>query len=667
MRFFSSIWFLFVFLSFSAHAQNGIDSLRKILKGKESDSIKIQAHVGICQALINNPTERNSAIKEMSDFCEQIEQTHLKALCLRKVGVMYGRISEFDKALEYSFRSAELFEKKDDKFGLANCFNNIASFYNQKASLTKDDHLQERSLEYHFKGMQLRIAINDTSELVNSYNNIGNTYMSMEEYNKALDYFKKAQELYIRKGEESSIQMINSNLGECYYHLGIKENNAGYLRTSLHYLLSVYRKQKTNVNSIHESEINSRIGKVYTELGNLSVGLPFLEKGLAIAKHINNKSAIEDALKGLAEYYLRLGNHKKAFEMQRLQMMYKDSLINEKNISSIEQMQTAYQTSEKDKQIDKLNTEKAIKDSELETQRVVIFSVIGAIVSTLLIIIVIYSRYNLKKKANLQLQEAYHNIEIKNKQITDSINYARRIQQALLPPQDLLKKHFNDFFVYYAPKDIVSGDFYWFTEHQNRLYVAVADCTGHGVPGALMSMIGNTLLHEIINQKNISSPGDILFHLDKGVKNALRQSGSDLISQDDGMDISICCIDVKQPLLLEYACANHSIFVKSGKTVTELTGDIFSIGGDYSSVEKTFETKTHPIEPNAYVVMSTDGYYDQFGGEKGSKFLISRFEKLIAESDFEKHNQPEIFSEAILLWRGLHKQTDDILVAGFKI
>lgn len=648
-------------------AQKSADSLKTIINGNFNDSLKITAYTSLCQSLINQPAERMGVLKEMVAFCDQIKTPRLQALCFRKVGVAYGNINEFDKALAFSFKSAELFEKLNHKEGLANCYNNIASYYNNKGSLTGDRQFYKRSIDYHLKSIQLRTEINDTSQLVNSYNNIGSAYLSMEEHEKALEYLKKAYEIYLKKGEKSALQMVRSNLGDCYFMLGVKEKNPGYLRTALHYLLGVYREISQDDKSSRYSELNISIGNIYCETGNFTVGIPFLQKGLEIALEIDDKSAIMSASSGLAEAYEKSGNHKKALEMMKLHLNYKDSLINEKNINSIEQMQTAYQTSQKDRQIDQLNSEKAIKDAELGRQRTIIFSVIGAIISAMIMVVIIWSRYNLKKKANMQLHEAYQKIEFKNRQITDSINYAKRIQQAILPPNELLQQHLKNFFVYYAPKDIVSGDFYWFTEHKGYRFFAVVDCTGHGVPGALMSMIGNTLLHEIINQKEIISPGDILFHLDKGVKNALRQSGSDLISQDDGMDISICRIDAINPSTLHYACANHSVFIKSGKTVTELHGDIYSIGGDYSTIEKQFETKTFALQPDSFIILSTDGYYDQFGGEKSSKFLITRFEKLIEETELHKTDASEAFSRAILLWRGLNKQTDDILVAGFKV
>jgi len=648
-------------------AQHTQDSLREIIKTSENDSIKIMAYTGLCNSYINEPKKALEALSEMNGYCEKIKDERSKALGLRKVGAIYSYLNYYDRALEYTYKAADLFETVNDKNGLAFCYNNIGNFYNYKGEFTGDKRFQERSIEYHLKSIALRDTVKDTVALQMSFNNIGNSYMAFGDYGKALTYYLKSYTMAKRANAIKPFEMISENMGNCYMRLGAKEMNAGYYKQALYYFTSVMKNYHGNNPSRTYANGFVSIGYIYSKIGNSSLGISYLQKGLAIAKDIDDKSAIKDAAEKLSEAYEKSGEYAKALELMHVYNANKDSLINEKNTSSTEEMQTLFQTSKKDKEIEKLNIEKRITDAEILRQRTIIFSTVGAVISILVLVLVLWSRFNLKKKANLQLSDAYKKIEIKNQQITDSINYSKRIQSAILPPIDLINSKLNNFFIYYASKDIVSGDFYWFSEHENKLFFIVVDCTGHGVPGALMSMIGNTLLNEIINQKNITLPGEILSHLNKGVKHALRQSGSDGISQDDGMDVSICCIDKSNKNTLLYACANHSIFVKSKNAIVELTGDIYSIGGDFGSTEKSFETKTHIIEPNSFIVMSTDGYYDQFGGNNDSKFLISRFEQLILETNLESKDVAAVLEKAHLSWRGLQKQTDDVLVAGFKV
>ncbi len=660
-----SVLLVSFFRSFSDRAE---DSLRSIINGDSNDSLKIMAYTSLCYVRITEPNKAVSVLKEMEEMCDKkLKSQKLKALCLRKLGVMYGNLNFFDKALEFTFRSAHIFEELNDKEGIANCYNNIGSFYNNKGEFTADKLFYKRSIEYHLKAIDIRIAINDTDQTVNSYNNIGNTYMSIEDYDKALEFFNKAYKIYARVADFNAMEMINSNLGDCYLRMSLKNKNNALLKQSLYYFLNVLKNfNGTNPNDRYAGCYMS-VGRIYSAMGNTSLGITYLEKAIAMSKSIRDKNIIRNTAEQLARAYEAAGDYKKALENFHLFNAYKDSLLNEKSSGNIEEMQALYQTSQKDREIEKLNDEKKIKDAELSRQRTVIFSSIFGVLSISILVLVLLSRSALKKKAHRQLTSAYKKIEIKNQQITDSINYSKRIQSAILPPIELVSKQLKNFFIYYAPKDIVSGDFYWFTENNNKLIFIVVDCTGHGVPGALMSMIGNTLLNEIINQKDIVEPNEILDQLNKGVKHSLRQSGSDNVSQDDGMDVSVCCIDKKDPSVLKYACANHSIFVKANNKVTELTGDIYSIGGDFGKTEKSFQNKKHKLEPNSYIVMSSDGYYDQFGGAKDSKFLISRFEELILNTDLEKNNVAEVFEKEISGWKGSQKQTDDILVAGFKI
>jgi serine phosphatase RsbU (regulator of sigma subunit) len=658
---------VFVFSFFRAFSGNTEDSLRAIIKNESNDSLKTMAYSALSYVLIAEPGKVLELLKEMEVMSDKIKSQKIKALCLRKIGVAYGNLNYFNKALEFTFRSAEIFEKLNDKEGLANCYNNIGSYYNNKGEFTKDVLFYKRSIEYHLKAIDIRLAINDTAQTCNSYNNIGNTYMSIEDYEKALEFFNKASEIYSRYKDFNSIEMINSNLGDCYLRMALKSKNKAYLKQSLYYFLNVLKNYNgTNQSDRYAGSFMS-VGRIYAAMGNNSLGITYLEKAIAMSKSIHDKNTTKSAAEQLAAAHEANGEYKKALEYFHLYNMYKDSLLNEKSSDNIEQMQALYQTSQKDREIEKLNNEKRIKDAELSRQRTTIISSIGAGLFVLILVLVLLSRSALKKKAHKQLGAAYKKIEIKNQQITDSINYSKRIQNAILPPIDLVSKSLNNFFIYYSPKDIVSGDFYWFSENSNKLFFIVVDCTGHGVPGALMSMIGNTLLNEIINQKDVLEPGEILNQLNKGVKHSLRQSGSDFVSQDDGMDVSVCCIDKKDPSVLKYACANHSVFVKSNNKVVELTGDIYSIGGDFVNTEKSFENKTHKLEPNSFVVMSTDGYYDQFGGAKDSKYLISRFEELILNTNLENSNTAEVFEKEIVKWKGSQKQTDDILIAGFKV
>ncbi len=660
---------LFLLLSFNkGFCDRGEDSIRNIINTSTSDSIKIVSYSNLCFIYANDPESILGILSEMKNYCETLTNENWKALCLRKIGVFYNRMHYFDKGIEYTLQSAALFEKINNKEGLANCYSNLGTMYNGKAELTNDKAFFDRAISYHLKCIELRKELKDTAtQIQNSYLNLGSTYVSSQNYEKALECYNKAYYVYSKvTNDYNGIQLVSLSLGELYLKMAMKERKPEYFKRSYEYFRSV--QQQYSATSTNERYIITliRIGQILCETGKLNDGMGYLLEGFKLSTQIKHKGNILDAADQLVLAYEKKGDYKQADEYLHIYNSVKDSLINEKNRSSTEQMQALYQSSQKDREIEHLNAANEVQNARLNRQRVVIFSSIGGLALILILAFVLLTGYNNKKKANLKLAEAYGKIETKNRQITDSINYSKRIQNAILPPIHNINQHLSNFFVFYQPRDIVSGDFYWFTEHKDKLFFIVADCTGHGVPGALMSMIGNTLLNEIINQQNISDPAQILHHLNDEVMKALHQQQGDLQTQEDGLDISICCID-KKTSALKYASANHTLFIKTKNKITELKGDIFSVGGGMGQTQKQFTTHDFTPESGSFIVMSTDGYYDQFGGAKDTKFLLSNFEELILKIDFEKGNPTKEFQDAFENWKGDRKQTDDVLVAGFKL
>jgi serine phosphatase RsbU (regulator of sigma subunit) len=280
-----------------------------------------------------------------------------------------------------------------------------------------------------------------------------------------------------------------------------------------------------------------------------------------------------------------------------------------------------------------------------------------------------------QQKEELQLQSELlvkNNDELSrtNRLIQDSISYAKRIQDAMLPIQTTIRKFLPDSFVLFKPKDIVSGDFYWFVEQNGVYYIAIADCTGHGVPGAFMSMIGTTLLNEISNEKPNQKPSVIIEKLNKGVITALNQNkDGNPDSQDDGMDITICAINPAEQSI-QIACANHVVFVmhKDKDSVDAIEGDICSVGGLFSAEDKGYTNHEFRYKPGMCVYMFSDGYQDQFGGEHNKKFMASRFKDLLFEhKDLPMNEQKEILDKTFEDWRGTQRQIDDVVVFGVKL
>lgn len=266
-----------------------------------------------------------------------------------------------------------------------------------------------------------------------------------------------------------------------------------------------------------------------------------------------------------------------------------------------------------------------------------------------------------------KLHTAYKKIEDRNKDMVDSINYAKRIQTALLPRLGDFRRIFPESFIFYKPKDIVSGDFFWCYETPTRKYIIMADCTGHGVPGALMSIIGNELLNRIIMEQKVADPARILYMLEDGITGSLKNSGS-ASDVKDGMDIAVCVLEERKRL--HFAGASLSLFLqrKGRNDLTELKGSLFPIGNELDYADKTFDTQTIDVEKGDTIYLSSDGYYSQFGGPHNKKFMRGSFKSLLAGlGGLDMQKRKSLLHVEFERWKGTTTQIDDVMVMGIEI
>ncbi|MCE3277882.1 MAG: serine phosphatase RsbU, regulator of sigma subunit [Bacteroidetes bacterium] len=300
-----------------------------------------------------------------------------------------------------------------------------------------------------------------------------------------------------------------------------------------------------------------------------------------------------------------------------------------------------------------------LQKKEISTQKQLLLLTIICIALLTAFLFMIF-RFNKQKKMT------YLILKDKNKKITDSINYASRIQESILPSNEDIKQLLPDSFIFFKPRDIVSGDFYWLSKVNEKTIIACIDCTGHGVPGAFMSLIGNTLLNEIVNEKHILDPALILKQLHVEVIKALHQD-SERTQSKDGMEMSICVIDYSKKEV-EFAGAMNPLFIIKGDNIIVLKPDVKSIGGDFKPGKTTeFTNQKITIEKNMSLYMFTDGYMDQFGGPDNKKYNLPNFKKLLLEiQSSDMAAQKEKVEKTIEQWQGSQKQIDDMLVIGIR-
>ena len=362
----------------------------------------------------------------------------------------------------------------------------------------------------------------------------------------------------------------------------------------------------------------------------------------------------------------------------------KDSMLNETSTKQIAEMESKYGSEKKQREIESLQQKNDIELLENSKKRTVRNSIIAGFDSCIADGFTDFTTVTLvKKKANDQLSEqnvlieeknrnlqmANSIIEEKNKNITDSINYAKRIQEAILPPKELKYKLFPDAFVLFQPRDIVSGDctFIGLRKKNGKKLIAAVDCTGHGVPGAFMSMIGNAFLNQIVNEKGIVTPSKILDSLREMIITSLKQNNTE---NKDGMDMTVCSFDEKNAVV-EFAGANNPLW-KFSKTSNEfifqeIKGDKQPIGL-YEGAAVPFTNHVIQLKKDDSIYIFTDGYADQFGGDKGKKFKYKNLQKLISSVQHQSMKEQENTLQIQLDdWKGNLEQVDDVLIIGIRI
>lgn len=649
--------------------------------------------------------EASSVAKATQRYSSVINYKKGLASGLMLQGVVLNRTGIYDSALLVLNQSLPLVRELNDSVLLSNVLINMGNAYVYQGK-------HATGLDYFFKGLAIEEKLHVQNNLFKYFNNIGLMFTYQKDCPKALEYTKKAIDLAEKNKDREKVGTLYNNLGLIYMQMDKNDSAFVALHKALQlseaigdkYTMTLclsnlaelvtLRKQyeqafQYNYRSYEISKAEGysdlvafdlvTMGNIRIEQGRYNEAEKYLLEGYALSKEINAKVITKDCLFLVATLYQKKGDYRNAYDYFKLYSEAKDSLLNQDNSKLITEMNTKYTTEKKEKEIELLKKNKEIqnldlnrKKIELNTQRVITASVLASFLLLMIVAGLLFNSYRLKKKANVQLQEAFNLIEEKNKvieksslMITDSITYAKRIQDAVLPAsKEIADMLSDDFFILYKPSQIVSGDFYWCSSQQQKIIFVVADCTGHGVPGAFMSMIGNTLLNEIVNERKITSPGEIAKLLDQKIVHALHQHSES--GQYDGMDISICCID-KEKKEIHYTGAHHSMYIYD-EHLQKIKGDPYSIGGAQHLNSKKFTSRTIAYKQSMRLYLLTDGYCDQSGGEERKRFTSRKFENLLEEIQSMNMMQQQLKLEATFdEWKGSTKQRDDVLVVGIAV
>jgi tetratricopeptide (TPR) repeat protein len=602
---------------------------------------------------------------------------------LNNLGMACMEKGEYNKSIEYLQRSISIDLKLGHIRGLGTSYTNLGNTYGTINQRMEALSCYKKALEYFLK-------IDDKRRIGNSYNNIGTVYQNLKKYDEAEEYHKKALEIRLQIKDEKG-------LASSYTNLGIVENYKGNYIGALPFLeKALVLKEKFGDKFSTINTLNS-LSDANLKLFRVPVAEKHVKRAIQMAIDIKAPGQLKDLYIRAAEVSEAKGDMKSALMYIRRSNDIKDSLFQIESYKKIAEMEARFHNEEKQKENELLRAENQIQEVQNSRKTMVVWIVsIAAVLSLVLGVLAIRGNIQ-KRKANLDLENKNrevneknneitlqkHIIEEKNKDILDSIQYAKRIQEGILPDVELFKAFLPDSFILFLPKDIVSGDFYWCepikankakgreldTTHATpALLFAACDCTGHGVPGAFVTFLGYNALNRCVNEFGLTRPAEILDEMNMLVDETFSRSS---VTVNDGMDISLCYLQVSddgESAVLEYAGANNPLYIirKGGAAVEVFQPDNQPIGRHIT--KKSFTNHKIALKKGDLVFLFSDGFADQFGGSKGKKLKYSRFREILLEcKDKPMESVGEELKKVFASWKGNLEQVDDICVIGVRV
>lgn len=672
--------------------QRAIDSLHVVLKGINernrsdaytiSDTTKVKTLINLSSAhfLVSQNAEAMSAASEARSIVERIlpmaESKYVPLLNKLLANALNGMATiqivqgNYPKADELLSKALELRTKISDEVGMAQTINLKGVLYKGQG-----EHL--KALEQYRKALAIYEKRKDKKGMAMAFNNMGTVFNATKQYDKAFEYYEKALKIRKELGDKQGMATTYGNLGNNYHSKNNLPLALEYQTRSLLISKELGNKKKQatayiNIVGLYHARVRAKEVTIHEVKDKIR---DCLNEVMVLLEGSGDKELYKEAYLSFSNFEGFLGNSKKSLEYYKFHIQYRDSISNEESLRRSAQAELGYEFERKEAAA-KLEQEKkdALAIQDRQTQKLIRNTFITGFLAMLILAIFIFRVYKQKQIANniissqkLEVERQKISVEQKQSQILDSINYAKRIQDSILISESEIKRSYKEMFVLYLPKDIVSGDFYWFTKQGEVLLIAAGDCTGHGVPGAFLSMVGSTLLNEIVAHNGITDPADIIQKLAAGVSTTLINKDKEEVNTD-GMDISVCKIDPKNKQVL-FAGANHPLYVVNRSGFKRIESQINSIYGIFELENNVpIESVALKAEPDTMFYMTTDGYADQIGEKSMKKFMTTRLEALLKEIHMLPLEEQKMrLSESFNDWKGKMNQVDDVLVIGFRI
>ena len=584
-----------------------------------------------------------------------------------------SQTGDYKSAIDYSYKALNDTQCENEWKCQATFHNTLGNIYTYMSE-------DKKALKQYNVAINLQISNNgDSSTIGFLYSNIGNIYQSRDK-DSALYFFYKSLEIQTALNDQFRIAQVNWNIGNAF------SNNPK--KQILYYKESFEFFKKLNYKT-YLSSLANNIAIAYNKLEDIKNAEKYSK--ICYQNALESNSSLE-LMKAYKINYLveqKKGNFSKALSFYESATLISDSLNRASNRKAFHEAEIKYEY-EKKARADSIfyaeeervhNAELLLEDAKISSRRSLtkLFIIIVFIIIILSIIIwfrfrksqeqkeLIQKQKNSVDKAMIDLKSKKEEIEHKNQEIIKSINYAKYIQQSMLPEHCELDSFFSEHFIFNQPKDIVGGDFYWFKSFGNLSIIVVADCTGHGVPGGFITMLGNLLIENSIGSQ-AKNPDKILKDLNNDIITILKQYERDSIQ--DGMDLSICLIDKEKRKIL-FSGARNGLFIVNNGEIKTVRGSVSPVGGFYTKKEnflnRNYELQEIQLNENEWIFMYTDGFYDQFGGDKFKSMGSTKFKDILLEAVNDKKTNAEFFEQKFKSWMGNQPQIDDVLVLGYKV
>lgn len=669
------ILFLLLCVSFSTMASHKqlVDSL-KIQLGQSEDSLKIKILLKLCWEYRNfNPELSLQYGLKAINLADKYKDYEGCANAHSFVGVAYRILGNYSEAIDHYFTGLDIANRHGIKEQEGYAYINLANLHVYQGHYTKAN-------ENLSKALVIANETNNQSMLAYVFANFGRAKLLNNELDSALWFFSKA--LDIRKQINQLPQQA-----VCYKYMA----DIYFLKGNFRLASENYNRSLEVVNKENDIDLYANIllkmSQIELKKNNLNTSLQYATKGKTIGQEIGARLIIRDASEILAELCMLQGDYKKASNYLQSVIQYNDTLFGQQLAEKLFFLEYQLENEIKESRIEVLNRDNTINELKLSRAKnsiitlSIIISLIGILfVFTLFLLHYRHTKSILLEKQNIEINSQRLSIEQKNRnledaylviegyvgKITDSIRYAEQIQKAILPPLSIFRSFFSDAFCFYKPKDFVSGDFFWISNQHDNLIFVVGDCTGHGVPGAFMSIIGIDLLNQAVNQKQIQEPSQVLEFINNELPNKLKQESKEIVLKDS-IDIAVCSIN-RQKNQLIYSGALIPFSLVRNQNLIYIKPNYSSIGSPTKHSVKSFTQHVIDVEAGDWIYLYSDGFMDQIGGDKKKKYMRSQFQKtLITLSQFDGNVQLSELSNVFSQWKGTNEQIDDVIVLGLKI